>query len=156
MELMMLSCDRIQILPPSSFCTLVFHIPASAVWFTHEISLWMVPSQSCCCHPGPVSCHLIPITLGCYQHPKAGKVNPKDARSLDRDSPAPEKTKVTLYPTIIWASAITDSDLQKGPPEFSSFSFFPSFLPPMNIYWLYIKWQTVVQRILWTQTLGGR
>lgn len=95
---MILSCDRNQILPPSSFCTLVFHILTNAGWFTHEISLWMVPFHFSCCHPGPVSHYLKPITPWCYQHPKAGKVNPKDARSLDRDSPAPEKNQSYSVP----------------------------------------------------------
>lgn len=106
MALKTLSCNRIQILLPSSSCTLLFHIPTNAVQFTYEIFLLLVPFHSCCYHTGPASCYLIPITSWYHQHPKAGKVNPKSARSPD--SPEPEKIKVTLYPTIIWAKAITD------------------------------------------------
>lgn len=87
---------------------------------------------------------LILLIPWCYQHPKVGKVNPKDARSLDRDSPAPEKIKVTLYPTIIWVNTFTHPDLSCTvqervyrisffPPFFLP-SFHPSFHPSCNKY----------------------
>lgn len=59
----------------------------------------LVLFHSGCYHTGPVSSwSLIPLIPWCYQHPKVGKVNPKDARSLDRDSPAPEKNQSYSVP----------------------------------------------------------
>lgn len=146
MALKTLSYNRIQILPPSSSCTLLFHIPTNAVQFTYEIFLLLVPFHSCCYHTGPVSCYLIPKTSWYHQHPKAGKVNPKSARSPDTDSPKPEKTKVTSFPTIIWADAITDclpvvsTRLCSARifffPPLLSFSLPPSLSCPFNQYLL--------------------
>lgn len=125
----------------------------------------LVLFHSGCYHTGPVSSwSLIPLIPWCYQHPKVGKVNPKDARSLDRDSPAPEKIKVTLYPTIIWVNIFTHPDLSCTvqervyrisffPPFFLP-SFHPSFHPSSNKYFRlsFNSGQTVILGILWSKT----
>lgn len=51
MRLMILPCDRNQILPPSLSCTLLLHISTNAIQFTHEKSLgpfpfWLLPHWS--------------------------------------------------------------------------------------------------------------
>lgn len=104
MALKTLSCNRIQILLPSSSCTLLFHILTNAVQFTYEIFLLLVPFHSCCYHTGPVSCY----TNNFLVSPTSKSWQSKSQECQITRSPEPEKIKVTLYPTIIWANAITD------------------------------------------------